>query len=172
MSSLAIEQFFSQFHFMRPYWLLAFIPLVVLLLLRWRRESKSAWKTIIPEHLQKALIIGEQGWKSQLPLKLLSAILSVAIVICAGPTWEREPSPFGEDQGALAIVLDVSTSMEQTDLPPSRLERAKYKIRDLLEARKGGKTSLIVFGGSAHTAMPMTEDNQVFLPFLNAITPE
>ncbi|WP_234496939.1 vWA domain-containing protein [Vibrio maritimus] len=172
MSSLAIEQFLSQFHFIRPYWLLAFIPLVVLLLLRWRRESKSAWKTIVPEHLQKALIIGEQGWKSQLPLKLLSAILSVAIVICAGPTWEREPSPFGEDQGALAIVLDVSTSMEQTDLPPSRLERAKYKIRDLLEARKGGKTSLIVFGGSAHTAMPMTEDNQVFLPFLNAITPE
>ncbi|GAL30369.1 TPR domain protein in aerotolerance operon [Vibrio variabilis] len=93
MSSLAIEQFFSQFHFMRPYWLLAFIPLVVLLLLRWRRESKSAWKTIIPEHLQKALIIGEQGWKSQLPLKLLSAILSVAIVICAGPTWNANRHP-------------------------------------------------------------------------------
>lgn len=172
MSSLAIEQFFSQFHFMRPIWLLAFVPLGLLLLLRWRRETTAAWKTIIPEHLQKALIIGEQGWKSQLPLKLLSAILSIAIVICAGPTWEREASPFGEDQGALAIVLDVSTSMDQTDLPPSRLERAKYKIRDLLEARKGGKTSLIVFGGSAHTAMPMTQDNQVFLPFLNAITPE
>lgn len=172
MSSLAIEQFFSQFHFMRPIWLLAFVPLGLLLLLRWRRETTAAWKTIIPEHLQKALIIGEQGWKSQLPLKLLSAILGIAIVVCAGPTWEREPSPFGEDQGALAIVLDVSTSMDQTDLPPSRLERAKYKIRDLLEARKGGKTSLIVFGGSAHTAMPMTQDNQVFLPFLNAITPE
>ncbi|WP_418642900.1 vWA domain-containing protein [Vibrio chaetopteri] len=172
MSSLAIEQFFSQFHFMRPIWLLAFVPLGLLLLLRWRRETTAAWKTIIPEHLQKALIIGEQGWKSQLPLKLLSAILSIAIVICAGPTWEREASPFGEDQGALAIVLDVSTSMDQTDLPPSRLERAKYKIRDLLEARKGGKTSLIVFGGSAHTATPMTQDNQVFLPFLNAITPE
>ncbi|WP_353499494.1 vWA domain-containing protein [Vibrio sp. CB1-14] len=172
MSSLAIEQFFSQFHFMRPIWLLAFVPLGLLLLLRWRRETTAAWKTIIPEHLQKALIIGEQGWKSQLPLKLLSAILSIAIVICAGPTWEREASPFGEDQGALAIVLDVSTSMVQTDLPPSRLERAKYKIRDLLEARKGGKTSLIVFGGSAHTATPMTQDNQVFLPFLNAITPE
>ncbi|MGR5283866.1 vWA domain-containing protein [Vibrio maritimus] len=172
MSSLAIEQFFSQFHFMRPIWLSAFVPLGLLLLLRWRRETTAAWKTIIPDHLQKALIIGEQGWKSQLPLKLLSAILSIAIVICAGPTWEREASPFGEDQGALAIVLDVSTSMDQTDLPPSRLERAKYKIRDLLEARKGGKTSLIVFGGSAHTAMPMTQDNQVFLPFLNAITPE
>lgn len=172
MSSLAIEQFFSQFHFMRSTWLLAFVPLGLLLLLRWRRETTAAWKTIIPDHLQKALIIGEQGWKSQLPLKLLSAILSIAIVICAGPTWEREASPFGEDQGALAIVLDVSTSMDQTDLPPSRLERAKYKIRDLLEARKGGKTSLIVFGGSAHTAMPMTQDNQVFLPFLNAITPE
>jgi Ca-activated chloride channel family protein len=62
--------------------------------------------------------------------------------------------------------------MMQSDLPPSRLERAKYKIRDLLQARQGGKTSLIVFAGSAHTAMPMTEDNQVFLPFLNAISPE
>lgn len=61
MSSLAIEQFFSQFHFMRPLWLLAFVPLGLLLLLRWRRETTAAWKTIIPEHLQKVLIIGEQA---------------------------------------------------------------------------------------------------------------
>ncbi|EDL54512.1 transporter [Vibrio mediterranei AK1] len=172
MNSLVVEQIISQFHFMRPYWLLAFVPLALLLLLRWRRESSAAWKTIIPEHLQKALVIGEQGWKSQLPLKLLSAILSLAIIVCAGPTWQRESSPFGEDQGELVIVLDTSQSMMQSDLPPSRLERAKYKIRDLLQARQGGKTSLIVFAGSAHTAMPMTEDNQVFLPFLNAISPE
>ncbi|KFA97658.1 VWA domain-containing protein [Vibrio sp. ER1A] len=172
MNSLVVEQIISQFHFMRPYWLLAFVPLALLLLLRWRRESSTAWKTIIPEHLQKALVIGEQGWKSQLPLKLLSAILGLAIIVCAGPTWQREASPFGEDQGELVIVLDTSQSMMQSDLPPSRLERAKYKIRDLLQARQGGKTSLIVFAGSAHTAMPMTEDNQVFLPFLNVISPE
>ncbi|CAH0529651.1 VWA domain-containing protein [Vibrio hippocampi] len=172
MINLYLEQLWTQFHFIRPLWLLAYFPLVILIVLRWRRSTKSNWNHIIPKHLQQALIIGEQGWKSQLPLKLLMLILSLAILVCAGPTWQREASPFGEDKGALIIVLDVSQSMQQTDVAPTRLERAKFKIRDLLQQRKGGKTALVVYAGSAHIAMPLTEDNQVFLPLLDAISPK
>ncbi|MGU3843855.1 VWA domain-containing protein, partial [Vibrio diabolicus] len=85
---------------------------------------------------------------------------------------QRESSPFGEDKASLIVVLDNSDSMLQKDLPPSRLERSKQKIRDLLVARKGGKTGLVVFAGSAHVAMPVTQDSKVFDPFLAAITPE
>ncbi|TON77862.1 hypothetical protein CGH51_02925 [Vibrio parahaemolyticus] len=170
--SLSWTQFFTQFHFIRPLWLLALIPMFFLVWLRWREESKPSWKDILPEHLRNALTIGERGWRKQLPLKLLMLIVLIAIVICAGPTWQRESSPFGEDKASLLVVLDNSDSMLQKDLPPSRLERSKQKIRDLLAARKGGKTGLVVFAGSAHVAMPVTQDSKVFDPFLAAITPE
>ncbi|EGR2893412.1 VWA domain-containing protein [Vibrio parahaemolyticus] len=170
--SLSWTQFFTQFHFIRPLWLMALIPMFFLVWLRWREESKPSWKDILPEHLRNALTIGERGWRKQLPLKLLMLIVLIAIVICAGPTWQRESSPFGEDKASLLVVLDNSDSMLQKDLPPSRLERSKQKIRDLLVARKGGKTGLVVFAGSAHVAMPVTQDSKVFDPFLAAITPE
>ncbi|EMB9236038.1 VWA domain-containing protein [Vibrio alginolyticus] len=170
--SLSWTQFFTQFHFIRPLWLLALVPMFFLVWLRWREESKPSWKDILPEHLRNALTIGERGWRKQLPLKLLMLIVFIAIVICAGPTWQRESSPFGEDKASMLVVLDNSDSMLQKDLPPSRLERSKQKIRDLLAARKGGKTGLVVFAGSAHVAMPITQDSKVFDPFLAAITPE
>ncbi|EGU43383.1 TPR domain protein in aerotolerance operon [Vibrio ichthyoenteri ATCC 700023] len=168
----ALQQFLVQFHFLRPQWLLALVPMLVLLWLRWRVENKPSWQDVLPSHLRNALTIGETGWKKQLPLKMLIVIMTFAIVICAGPTWQRQASPFGEDKASMLVVLDNTDSMLQKDLPPSRLERAKQKISDLLAARNGGRTGLVVFAGSAHVAMPITQDNEVFSPFLAAITPE
>ncbi|KDN27062.1 hypothetical protein VFDL14_19305 [Vibrio fortis] len=170
--SLVLQQVFTQFHFIRPLWLLAFIPMFFLLWLRWREETKPSWKDVLPEHLRYALTIGERGWRKQLPLKLLMVIVAIAIMICAGPTWQREASPFGEDKASMLVVLDNSETMLLKDLPPSRLERSKQKIRDLLAARNGGNTGLVVYSGSAHAAMPVTQDSKVFEPFLAAITPE
>lgn len=170
--SLSLTQFFTQFHFIRPLWLLALIPMVFLICLRWHEESKPSWKDILPDHLREVLTIGEHGWRKQLPLKLLMVNVFIAILICAGPSWQREASPFGEDKASMLVVLDNSDSMLQKDLPPSRLERSKQKIRDLLAARKGGKTGLVVFAGTAHVAMPITQDSAVFDPFLAAIDPE
>ncbi|WP_372379077.1 VWA domain-containing protein [Vibrio natriegens] len=170
--SLSLMQFFTKFHFIRPLWLLALIPMVFLIWLRWHEESKPSWKDILPDHLREVLTIGEHGWRKQLPLKLLMVNVFIAILICAGPSWQREASPFGEDKASMLVVLDNSDSMLQKDLPPSRLERSKQKIRDLLAARKGGKTGLVVFAGTAHVAMPITQDSAVFDPFLAAIDPE
>jgi Ca-activated chloride channel family protein len=170
--SLSLTQFFTQFHFIRPLWLLALIPMFLLVWLRWHEESKPSWKDILPDHLRDVLTIGERGWRKQLPLKLLMVNVFIAIIICAGPSWQREASPFGEDKASMLVVLDNSDSMLQKDLPPSRLERSKQKIRDLLSARQGGKTGLVVFAGTAHVAMPVTQDSAVFDPFLAAITPD
>ena len=52
--SLSWTQFFTQFHFIRPLWLLALIPMFFLVWLRWREESKPSWKDILPEHLRNA----------------------------------------------------------------------------------------------------------------------
>ncbi|EEW05593.1 conserved hypothetical protein [Vibrio mimicus VM603] len=111
------------------------------------------------------------GWSKQLPLKMLIVVVVMTVIICAGPAWQREASPFGEDSASLMVLLDSSESMQQKDIAPDRLTRSKQKILDLTEARKGGKTGLMVFAGSAHVAMPLTSDNRVLQPYLAAINP-
>lgn len=169
--TLLWKQIFTQFHFLRPWWLLALIPLAAVVYLRFKDDAQGGWQNQLPEHLKTALTIEDQGWRKQLPLKLLFIATSLAILVCAGPTWQRAPSPFGEDKASLVVMLDANTSMLEKDVAPDRLTRAKQKIRDLLAMRQGGRTSLIAYAGSAHLAMPLTKDSQVFVPFLNAIEP-
>ncbi|MCH1930329.1 VWA domain-containing protein [Shewanella sp. A25] len=165
-------QLLTQFHFIRPLWLLALIPLAIVLYLRWRRDDVQQQLAFFPTHLRSALTLNHGGWRSQLPLKMLMLLLLLAVLISAGPTWQREASPFGEDDAALMVLLDSSESMGQQDVMPDRLTRAKQKILDLIDARKGGKTGLMVFAGSAHVAMPVTSDVKVLQPYLEAIAPE
>ncbi|QYK08642.1 vWA domain-containing protein [Shewanella mangrovisoli] len=173
MSDWHLElQMLAQFHFIRPLWLLTLIPLAIVLMLRWRRDDVQQRLVFFPNHLRSALTLNQGGWRSQLPLKILMLLLLLAVIICAGPTWEREASPFGEDDAALLVLLDSSESMKQQDVAPDRLSRAKHKILDLIAARSGGKTGLMVFAGSAHVAMPVTSDAKVLQPYLEAISPE
>ena len=73
---------------------------------------------------------------------------------------------------ALVILLDVSSSMEQRDIQPSRLQRAKQKIADLLAMRTDKQTALIVYAGTAHTVLTLTDDQDILKQYLAAITPK
>jgi Ca-activated chloride channel family protein len=87
-----------------------------------------------------------------------------------GPTWQQQPSPFSENNAPLIIALDVSKTMEQGDVQPSRLLRAKQKIIELLEVRGDSKMALIAFAGSAHVVMPITNDREMIRHFLDALS--
>jgi Ca-activated chloride channel family protein len=83
-----------------------------------------------------------------------------------------EPSPFADDEAGLVMLLKVSGTMLATDVQPTRLERAKHKIRDLLELRQGSSTGLIVYSGSAHLVMPLTRDDRIINTMLEDLTPD
>src|SRR5262249_4015088 len=141
----------TAFHLLRPWWLLALVPTALVLALILRRDRPEVqWGGVIAPHLLKHLIVTPQGrWRIR-PVWLVGAALALPIVGLAGPTWRREPPPFVEDKAPLMIALDVSASMGQPDVPPTRLERAKQKVRDLLAARAGARTGLIAYAGTAH----------------------
>jgi len=164
---------FAYFHFLRPWWLLVLIPLVMTpLYLRSIQSPVGKWRKIIAPHLLKVLLVrhGRASWFNPVNVSVLSIILGVLVL--AGPSWEQYPSPFSEDIAPLVIVLDVSPSMQQQDIQPSRLERAKQKIEDLQDLRAGGRVGLVVFSGSAHSVIPLTNDPDVVKNFLNAVVPE
>ncbi|MCP3444036.1 VWA domain-containing protein [Bradyrhizobium sp. CCGUVB14] len=160
------------FHLLRPLWLLALIPLAVVLVVLLRRQSASAqWGGVIAPHLLTHLIVRPQQGRHVNPLYLVAAAMTLGIVALSGPTWRRELPPFVEDKAPLMVALAVGASMGGTDIAPSRLERAKQKVSDLLAARAGARTGLVAYAGTAHLVMPPTDDRSVIAPFLAALSP-
>jgi Ca-activated chloride channel family protein len=159
-------------HFIRPGWLLL-APLAVALWWLWRRRSDPlrGWREQIAPDLLEALVVGRESIKSGNARWLLVAWL-VAIVAIAGPTWRLEPSPFADDVTPLMILLKADVSMMQPDPAPSRLERARLKIADLGEARKGQPLGLIAYAGSAHLVLPPTRDTVTVAQMAAEISPD
>jgi Ca-activated chloride channel family protein len=162
----------SEFHFLRPLWLLALIPLAGLSwhLIRLGREGGD-WRRVCDPALLPFILLHDLGGK---PARRASWLFTLggalAILSLAGPAWERLPVPAYRNEAALVIALDLSHIMEATDLKPSRLDRARFKIADLLKQRKDGLTAMLVYSGDAFTVTPLTDDNGTINSQLSALT--
>lgn len=162
----------AEFHLLRPFWLLALFPAVFTWWGLLKQQDQTArWRTAIDAHLLEHLLVGEHREPLFRPVHILLLLWVIASCALSGPTWQKEPSPFLGDEAGLMIVLKVTKSMESTDVQPSRLERAKHKIRDLMKARKGSSTGLIVYSGSSHLVMPMTRDSRIINSMIEDLTP-
>ncbi|MFT5571585.1 MAG: Ca-activated chloride channel family protein [Cryomorphaceae bacterium] len=161
---------FSSFHFLRPWWLVLLLPTIAAAMLALRKsQDRLRWEGVIADHLILALTVKQDGqhWVNPINVGLFTLVLCVFLM--AGPSWERQSSPFVQDQSVLVIALDLSNTMNQIDVQPSRLERAKQKISDLLELRGNAKTGLIAYAGSAHQIIPLSNDPDIIRQFLAAV---
>ncbi len=167
------DQFFSNFHFLRPWWLLVCLAIPVLyLLIRIFQKSKSGWDTVISPELLKVLLPNHETVKVSrwIDVSIMFALI-MASVAMAGPSWERIPQPAIPRGDDLVIILDLSGSMYAEDVSPSRLGRAKQKITDILLARQEGHTALVVYAGDAHVVTPLTDDTNTILHLLEEVEP-
>lgn len=152
----------ENFHFLRPWWLLSLIPAASLWWVLFRRQDvRTAWRALIAPHLLDHLLVGGRQRKRVRPIHLLLLVWVLMGISLAGPSWQKEPSPFAEDTAGMIVVFKVTPSMTAEDVQPSRLERGKQKLHDLLEMREGGATGLIAYSGSAHLVMPLTRDGRI-----------
>jgi len=160
------------FHFLRPYWLLV-LPVALLLHLRLRQSFNTSerWRKIISGHLLQFLTVGSKKRLFIRPYQVMTAVLALTSIAAAGPTWQREITPFTEDQAPLIVALQLTPSMLGKDQSPTRLERAKQKIRDLLKSRSGARTAVIGYAGTAHAILPLTEDQRLIEIYLESLYP-
>jgi len=163
----------EQFHFLQPVWLLALIPLTLLV---WRLRHAAAdnnpWTRIIDARLQPLLLMGQTQPVSHFLLWLTGLGWLIATLALANPVWEKQPRPLFQTNAARVIVLDLSRSMLNHDLKPSRLARARFKIEDILDHNEEGQNGLVVFAGDAFTVTPLTRDADTIRALLNSLDPE
>lgn len=160
----------NDFHFLRPAWLLmGLIGLLVPVLWRRSRDLQRRLRGNIAPHLLPHLLLTPTDPHRVRPVHLVSALLVLGALAAAGPTWEQDRPDFLENPAPLIIALDLSPSMDTTDVPPTRLEAAKHKLQDLVQRRQGARTALIVYAGSAHLVLPPTDDPALLDSFIQAL---
>lgn len=150
-------------HLAQPLWLLAIalLPLV----LAWLRFSQPRKQQGLESRYADAQLLpylaGEVRGKRNSNTHILAAwmlawtLLSIAM---AGPRWEFERISAFQPAAELVILLDISASMNISDVRPSRLARARQEAQDLLRLNPGIRVGLIAFATVAHVVAPVTED--------------
>lgn len=160
-------------HLMRPEWLWALLPVALLALALVRARCRAGnWSAVIAPELLPYLAGDQADSRSNRALPWLVAAWLVAVVALCGPSLRKIPQPVQQRADALVVVLDLSYSMKARDLAPSRMDRARQKIVDLLDRRDEGQTALVAFAGDAHVVTPLTDDNPTIANLLPALNPD
>ncbi|MBV6849440.1 VWA domain-containing protein [Xanthomonas euvesicatoria] len=158
-------------HLLRPMLLWALLAIVpAAALWHWRRRDADVWRQSVDAHLLPKLLVsgGRRGW---LGFVLAALTYALAVIAMSGPSWRQTERPVFQSSMPLVVVLDLSSSANATDLPPSRLLQARAKLATLLRKRAGGEVALLVYAGESFTVAPLTEDSANVALFLDALSP-
>lgn len=163
---------FADFHFLRPWWLLA-LTLLPLAAVVWRRVRAQAgnWSAMVDAHLLPHLV-DVTVERSKSGGAVLAGLVWILACICmAGPVWERESMPLYRNDAARVLAIELAPTMLAADIKPSRLERARYKLNDILDQSRDMQTALIGYSGDAFIAAPLTDDVNTVRNLINALDP-
>jgi Ca-activated chloride channel homolog len=156
------------FRFAHP-WLLAAIPPAVALVL-WTGVSRApAWRALFVYSRAMELAAQRPGIVARLrdlPTVLRLAVVVLVAVAAARPQSSRTHDDIELEGIDIVITLDLSGSMQETDLAPNRLEAAKSVIREFVRKRPTDRIGMVVFGREAYTYVPLTLDHGTLLRML------
>ena len=162
--------FIDTLHFLRPGWFLLLIPFALITLIQWRTgDLGRQWQGVIAPHLLPRMVVSGSQRQLISPLWVSVVVLPLLVLALAGPSWKRGESPFAVDAASLVIAVDLGETMGAKDLQPDRLQRARSKVMELSRARGDARTALLAYAGSGHTVLPLTNDANVLLHYLEAL---
>lgn len=159
-------------YWFRPWWLLL-VPLLGWLLWQlWHRQKRAGrWQMILPPAFHAALLSGGNGRDSKLPWAALGVAWLLTVLALLGPSWERVEQNSQKPADPLVVILELTPEMLATDVTPNRLEQARRKLFDLLQNRSDAQTAIVVYAGSAHTLVPLSDDLATSRNLLDALKP-
>ena len=167
-----MEILISEFHFLRPLWLLA-VPLVwwMVFLLRKKWWQKGDWDGEVEPHLLEFLATSHSHHKRKLLPWVMCLAGTLLLLSLAGPAWQNKPQPLIKKSQARVLVLDLSFSMLASDVKPTRIDRVRFKLEDLLNNFSEGETALVGYAGEAFVISPLTHDANTISSLLPGLHP-
>ena len=152
-------------------WLLLTIPFLVLVkFFYWHRQKKRLQKFGDPS-LLKLLMPDVSLYRPNVKFALMLTALSFLIIMLARPQMGTKISNEKRNGIEVIICLDISNSMKAEDVVPSRLDKSKMLVENLVDHFTNDKVGLIVFAGDAFVQLPITSDYVSAKMFLQDIDP-
>ncbi|MDY3848680.1 MAG: VWA domain-containing protein [Prevotella sp.] len=152
-------------------YLLAVIPFLALLRFIMQRMQRRRLRRFGDPALVRQLMPDVSKWRPAVKFWLLCGALALVIVMIARPQFGTKISHEKRQGIETIIAMDVSNSMLAEDVSPSRLDRCKMMVENLVDHFTDDKIGLIVFAGDAFIQLPITSDYVSAKMFLADITP-
>lgn len=162
------------FRFEDPTYLYLLILLPFLIFIRiWgvRKRKKQLAKFGDPA-LLKQLMPNVSMARREVKFWLMTSAVALLIIMLARPQMGTKINQEQRQGIEVIIALDISNSMKAEDVAPSRLDKSKMLIENLVDNFTNDKIGLIVFAGDAFVQLPITSDYVSAKMFLQNITPE
>ncbi|MEN0107363.1 MAG: VWA domain-containing protein, partial [Pseudomonas sp.] len=149
------------------------LPLLLWLLWQlWHRQRRAGrWQMLLPPAFHAVLLSGGNRRVSRLPWIALGVSWLLCLLALLGPSWQHVEQSTQKRADPLVVMLDMTPSMLAGDVQPNRLEHAKRKVLDLLDARHDAQTGIVLYAGSAHTLVPLSDDLGTARNLLEAVKP-
>ena len=160
---------FASKHFL--YGLLLLIPLFVFMLYAWKKRQAVLSK-FMEMDLAVRLTKNVSLRKKKIKELLLFIVVFLCLIALSGLEYGYKLVEINRRGIDVMIVVDVSKSMLAGDVSPSRLERAKREIEDLLNVLQGDRVGLIAFAGRAFVMTPQTLDYSAIYMFADSLSPD
>ena len=151
--------------------LLAALPTLALFLWwAWARRT-AALRRIGDAALLERL--GLAAGRRERGLRLILWFIGVALLIMslARPQWGSDIEIVEQRGVQVMVALDISRSMLAQDLKPTRLDRAKLEISDLISRLDGDEVGIVLFSGASFIQFPLTSDYATARTYLNHASP-
>ena len=152
-------------------WMLLIIPILVLVrFIVWQKRKRNLRKFGDPS-LLKEMMPDVSKYRPTIKFCLLFSVITILIFMIARPQVGSKISHEKREGIEVLIALDISNSMLAQDVIPSRLEKSKLLIEDLVYHFTNDKVGLVVFAGDAFVQLPITNDYVSAKMFLQNINP-
>ena len=145
------------------------IPLLIGFFVWAEKKRKTLSAKFVDASLLSKLTSPEAVKQRRTKIKFLTWGLLFLMIALAQPRWGFQWEDLKQRGVDIVVALDVSNSMRATDIKPSRLERAKHKVTDLLRMLKGDRIGVVAFAGTSFLHCPLTLDYQAAEMFLSAL---
>lgn len=152
-------------------YLLALIPILLLIHFLMLRRQKKLLRKFGDLELVRQLMPNVSRMRPLVKFWLLLGALALLIVVLARPQFGNKISHEKRTGIETIICMDISNSMLAEDVAPSRLDRSKMMVENLVDHFTNDKIGLIVFAGDAFVQLPITSDYVSAKMFLSSITP-
>lgn len=152
-------------------WLLVLIPVLALIRFVTYRSQKKKLRKFGDPKLLKELMPDVSLFRPSVKFWMLQAALALLIIMLARPQMGTKISQEKRTGIETIIALDISNSMLAEDIVPSRLDRSKMMVENLVDHFTNDKIGMIVFAGDAFVQLPITSDYVSAKMFLSSIDP-